>query len=75
MSEVESVKQEPQFAAFIGIDCADKKTSVVLASCEIGEAGERKEGLKPHAFRPQDPECIGAGGGIRTPKSFRDSRS
>jgi hypothetical protein len=42
MSEVESVKQEPQFAAFIGIDWADKKHAWCLRAVgsEKRESGE-----------------------------------
>ena len=42
MSEVESVKQEPQFAAFIGIDWADKKHawSLRAVGSEKRERGE-----------------------------------
>lgn len=44
MSEVESVKQKPQFAAFIGIDWADKKHVWCLQAVgsekrESGDAG------------------------------------
>ena len=42
MSEAESVKQEPQFAAFIGIDWADKKHvwRLQVAGAEQRESGE-----------------------------------
>jgi len=44
MSEVESVKREPEFAALVSIDWADKKHRVVLASRGHGETGERRTG-------------------------------
>jgi len=42
MSEIESVKQEPPFAAFIGIDWADKKHawSLRAVGSEKRERGE-----------------------------------
>jgi hypothetical protein len=44
MSEVESVSQEPQFAAFVGIDWADQKHVWCLQAVGLGEAGERRTG-------------------------------
>jgi hypothetical protein len=44
MSEAEFVKQEPQFAAFLAIDWADKKHVWCLQGVGLREAGKRRAG-------------------------------
>ena len=50
MSEIQPVKQEPQFAAFVGIDWADRKHAWCL---QAADSGKRESGELEHT-----PEAV-----------------
>jgi hypothetical protein len=50
MSEIQPVKQEPQFAAFVGIDWADRKHVWCL---QAADSGKRESGELEHT-----PEAV-----------------
>jgi hypothetical protein len=49
MSEVELVKPEPQYAAFIAIDWADKKHVWCLQGMGLGKAGKGRTRAHPRS--------------------------